>query len=152
MKKVMNWILSVDSIRSSGIFMSIGLLLLRVGVGLMMAFGHGWSKFINYGARSANFADPFGIGTEITLGLVIFAELFCAIALVFGFFSRAVTIPLIINMTMAALVIHGGDPFARKELALMYLASFITIFVIGPGRYSIDGLLTRRKYNIERAE
>ena len=143
MKNLINWITSKDASAKTAVPASIGLLALRIGVGAMMAFGHGWGKLTAYGEMSAEFVDPFGFGASFTLGLVVFAEFFCTIALILGFFTRAAVIPLIINMTVAALLIHADDPFSTKEPALMYLTPFIAILFTGPGRYSLDRLLSR---------
>jgi putative oxidoreductase len=123
----------------------LALLLLRVWFGLLIAFGHGWGKLTTFSERADSFADPLGVGSPVSLGLTIFAEFFCSLALALGLISRAVVIPLIITMAIAALVIHSDDPFARKELALLYLGAFLTIFITGPGKYSIDGALAGRQ-------
>jgi len=41
-------------------------------------------------------------------------------------------------MAVAAFIAHGADPFAKKEMALLYLVGFLTVALMGPGRYSID--------------
>jgi putative oxidoreductase len=46
-------------------------------------------------------------------------------------------------MCIALFVIHAGDPLDVKELSLMYLAIFALLFITGPGRFSIDGILKR---------
>ncbi|UCC79552.1 MAG: DoxX family protein [Candidatus Zixiibacteriota bacterium] len=145
MTRFWDWILSRNIIAGGGTLTSIGLLVLRVTVGLMMAFGHGLGKLVSYGVRAANFPDPFGIGSPVSLGMVVFAEFFCSLALVLGFLTRSAAIPLIIAMLVAAFVIHGDDPFGRKELALMYLASFVVILIAGPGKYSLDRLFSRKQ-------
>lgn len=122
---------------------SFGLLLLRVGVGAMMALRHGWPKFQSYGERAASFADPFGIGGEISLGLVVFAELVCAGLLVIGLATRAAVIPLIVTMGVAVFLIHWEDPLAKKEMAIIYLAPYLALLFTGPGRFSVDGALRR---------
>ena len=33
---------------------------------------------------------------------------------------------------------HGADPFQKKELALLYLLMSAVIFLLGPGRFSLD--------------
>jgi putative oxidoreductase len=41
-------------------------------------------------------------------------------------------------MLVAAFVVHGGDPWRDKELAIMYFVIYLVILVAGPGRFSID--------------
>lgn len=41
-------------------------------------------------------------------------------------------------------VIHGADPFAVKELALVYLAIFVLMYIAGPGNYSVDRLIAKK--------
>ena len=38
----------------------------------------------------------------------------------------------------------GGDPFAARELALVYLVVFVLMYVAGPGRYAADTLIAQR--------
>jgi putative oxidoreductase len=140
--KLFHWILSRETINKTGPAASLGLLLLRTGVGLIMAFGHGWGKLLSYGERSAGFPDPLGIGSPLSLGLTIIAEFFCSIAIVLGVFTRGAVIPLIITMLVAVLVVHGADPWSKKELGLLFLVPYITLLFSGPGKYSLDRLFS----------
>jgi putative oxidoreductase len=144
MRGFFNWLISRDYGVEMGSSKSLGLLVLRVGVGLMMAFGHGWGKLLGFGERAAQFADPFGFGSEFTMGFAVLAEFFCSLAIVLGLFTRAAVIPLIITMLTAGLLIHADDPWQRKEMAFMYLVPLVTLLFTGPGRYSIDRLMGRR--------
>jgi len=130
---------------SNTVVASVGLLVLRVWVGLSMAFGHGLGKLTTFSERAVEFADPLGVGSQISLGLTVTAEFFCALALALGVLTRGVVVPLVINMAVAGFVIHSADPFRRKELALIYLAIFVTLLITGPGKYSIDGLFSKRQ-------
>lgn len=124
----------------------VALLLLRVGAAVML-LTHGWSKITNYSERLNNFSDPIGLGPSLSLQLVIFAEVFCAIFLILGFMSRLFLIPLIINMAVIAFISHGDDPFNRQELPLLYLLVFVVLMLMGPGKISLDGqILKRRRY------
>ena len=123
----------------SGSLASFGLLVLRVAICAMM-LTHGLYKFSHFSDMSQQF-DPIGIGGALSLSLVIFAEVFCSIALLLGLFTRLAAIPLIFAMCVAILVYNAGQSFAAKELALLYLTFYIVLFIIGPGRYSIDWLL-----------
>ncbi len=129
---------------TSEIRVSIGLLLLRLGFGLTMAFSHGIPKLMGYAEKREGFPDPLGVGNETSLVLVIFAEVFCSFLLVLGFLSRAATIPLIICMMVAVWVIHGGDPFIRKELGLMYTYVYLVLLMLGPGKYSLDAKIAEK--------
>ncbi len=143
MNRFLDWILSRKTIGQTTMAGSLALLLLRVWIGLMMAFGHGWGKLIGFGEKAANFADPYGFGNTVSMGLAVFAEFFCSLAVILGLFTRATVIPLIITMLTAALIIHGGDPWGRKEMAILYLAPFVTLLVSGPGKYSLDRLFMK---------
>ena len=118
---------------------SLGILALRVSTCAMM-LTHGFNKLSQFSSLSQNF-NPIGIGGTLSLSLVIFAEVFCSIAVMLGLFTRLAAIPLVIAMCVAILVTHAGHAFAAKELALLYLTFFVAILVIGPGKYSIDRLL-----------
>ena len=125
----------------SGAFASFGLLTLRIAISAMM-LTHGLHKLTHFSTMSQQF-DPIGLGGALSLSLVIFAEVFCSIGIIFGLFTRLSVIPLIVAMCVAIFVTHAGQSFAAKELALLYLTSYIVIFITGPGRFSIDRLLWR---------
>ena len=124
----------------------IALLILRVGAAAML-LTHGWAKITNFSERLNNFADPIGLGPALSLQLVIFAEFFCSIFLILGFMSRIILIPIIINMAVIAFIVHADDPFSRQELPLLFLITFVVLFLTGPGRLSIDGqIIKKRRY------
>ena len=125
--------------------LSLGLLVLRVGFGGMMLFGHGWGKLVGFGEKAAMFPDLLGIGGPANLALVVFAEFFCSIALILGLATRLAAVPLIVTMAVAVFVVHANDPWHGKEMAVMYLVPFLTLFVTGGGRLSLDAMLWDRK-------
>ncbi|MEK9657328.1 MAG: DoxX family protein [bacterium] len=116
--------------------MNFGMTVLRVSMGLTMLFGHGVPKLFSYSFIATKFPDPFFIGAPLSLGLVIFAEFFCSILLIFGTALRLALIPLIVTMATAVFLIHGADPFAKKELALLYLCGYCSLFVGGGGCFA----------------
>jgi len=123
---------------------NIGLLLLRLFFGGIMFFQHGIPKFMKLiDGAPYKFADVFGLGTGLSLGLAVFSEVLCGLLLVVGLFTRWASLPLIATMLIAAFLIHGSDSFGDKELAILYLIAYLCVFLLGPGKYSID-------YRIER--
>ncbi len=120
------------------------LLILRIVFGGFMLYGHGWRKLMKFFSDDPiKFANPFGLGAEASLGLTVFAEVLCAFLILIGFKSKWASIPLIITMIVAAFMIHGADPFGKKEMALIYLAGYVVIALLGSGKFSIDHLLKR---------
>ena len=121
---------------------SFGLLVLRLGAGILMA-NHGYTKFTHYNEMSAKFETFLGMSPAISLGLVIFAELFCAILIAIGLFTRFACIPLIISTTYALWKAHNWDVFATGELITLFLIAFVTILFTGPGKASIDNMISK---------
>lgn len=130
---------------------NLGLLVLRVAFGSCMLFGHGWDKLMNFSVKSSQFPDLLGIGGSASLALATFAEFFCSLAVILGLATRLSAVPLMVTMAVAVFIAHGGDPFERKELALLYLSGFTAIFFLGAGGLSFDamtggnGFLRRRR-------
>jgi len=123
----------------------VGLLLLRLAFGSMMIYGHGWGKLMRFFADDPiKFSDPIGVGVLPSLVLAVFAEVVCSFLVSIGWLTRWAVIPLAITMFVASFISHGGDPFSRMEKPLMYLVVFIAIFLLGPGKYSVDGLLKKK--------
>lgn len=120
--------------------LSVVALLLRLMAGGAM-LSHGIPKLLAFGSLSANFPDPLGLGSFISLMLSVGAEVGCSLLLIFGLFTRLALLPLFFTMLMAFFVIHATDPFAIKELAMMYMAIYIAIFTLGAGRFSLDNII-----------
>lgn len=124
---------------------SVGLLLVRITFGGFMLFGHGWGKLMSFGDTATQFPDPLGIGNELSMASAIFCEVVCSALVVLGLATRVAVLPLVFTMVVAAFVVHGGDPFATKELALVYLSGFALLFFTGPGCFSVDTMFFHRK-------
>jgi putative oxidoreductase len=122
--------------------LSFGLLLFRVGTGLLM-IPHGYNKLINFETYSKDFTNFLGLGPAISLSLVIGAEFFCSIFLCIGLFTRVALIPLIITMLVALINAHHGDILGKGGSAFQFLISYILLLLSGPGRFSLDRTLFR---------
>ncbi|WP_430967371.1 DoxX family protein [Spongiimicrobium sp. 2-473A-2-J] len=121
-----------------------GIGLLRIGFGVMLAIVHGWPTVKGFFAGVTEYPDPLGLGSRITMGLMGFAEFFCAMLVALGLFTRITLIPLIIGFLVAVFVFHGNDPFDVKERAFHYLIVFVVLFITGPGSYVITNLFKRK--------
>jgi len=116
-------------------------LLLRLTFGLIICINHGFPKLMHFSNQQAIFFDPFHIGHRWSLILVLFAEIFCSLLLVLGLFTRVAALVLVINMAVAVFLFHKGQSLALHEPPLLYLTAFFSILLVGPGRFSVDGLM-----------
>ncbi len=124
---------ALDAIWSS----HIAIFILRVFSCLFM-LTHGFPKIMKVLNGDMSFGDPVGLGAGVSLILSAFAEGICSLFVLLGWKSRLATLPLIINMAVAVIFAHAGDPFAHKEKALLFLLIFVVLFITGPGKYSLD--------------
>lgn len=118
-------------------------LVLRLLFGGMFIY-HGWPKLTGYSKMVEMFGDPVGLGSELSVILVIFAEFFCGIFILLGFLTRFSVIPVFITMLVAYFVAHGQDEFTIKMLPFVYLFLCVVIFILGSGRYSADAVLFKK--------
>lgn len=121
---------------------SVGLLLLRLGIGILLAH-HGYGKFEHYNEMKPSFMSILGLSPSITLALVIFSELFCSVLVILGLFTRIACIPIIIMFLVIIFKIGHADFFAKDELPSAYIIPFIALLFTGPGKGSIDNMISR---------
>ena len=113
-------------------------LILRIAFGGFM-LTHGIPKLMKlFAGGEIQFADPIGLGATASLVLTVFAEVVCAALILVGYKTKWATYPLIITMLVAAFVVHGDDPFGKKEFALLYAVGYLAISLLGAGKYSVD--------------
>lgn len=141
---------------------SLGILFLRVAIGLMMLIGHGWGKVANFGKIKDGFPVPdffplSYMSPPVSLMATIGAEVVVAGLIVLGVMTRLSAFVLGFTMVVAAFHVQAALPFfygppdalKAKELAVMYLIPCIAILLTGAGSYSVDAALVqegRRKF------
>jgi putative oxidoreductase len=129
--------------------MDIGLLILRAVPGLLLFLAHGWTKMTRIPEIFESFPDPVGVGSPLSAGLAIFAEVVCALLVVIGLFTRLAAVPIVILLLVAAFIVHADDPWGKKEFALIYGVPFLVLIFTGAGKYSFDSLIYDGKKSTE---
>ena len=129
-----------QSFKGKGV--SVLILALRVFFGVLF-FVHGMDKMMNFEQLSRHFPSVLGFGSYMSLMLAIFCEFCCSIFLIAGLMQRIILIPMIISMGVAFFDVHDAI-LPEGELALIYMVAFFILFLVGPGRYSLDYLIDRR--------
>jgi len=122
----------------------LAIAILRIGTAAIM-LTHGIPKLMRILEGDMDFRDPIGLGPEISLIMITFAEFFCALLVLIGLGTRIAAIPLIIGMCIVYFVVHGDDPFSQSEKSLLFLFLFSILFLTGGGRYSLDNKLFKKR-------
>lgn len=128
------------STKYSAAAVSTAMLLLRLSVGILMLM-HGYDKLIHFAAKQNTFMNFLGIGSTMSLALVVFAEFFCSLFLILGLFTRLATIPLIITACVIIFKVNNGHIFKDFENAPLYLTGYLVLLLLGPGRVSVDSMI-----------
>lgn len=135
------------STKSNPLIIDIVLLVIRIFVGFAM-LSHGFPKLQQlYAGGEIQFYDFLGMGPKFSLILAVFAEFVCSIFIILGLFTRIAVFFLVITMAVAGLFVHGEDPFSKRETSLLYLSIYLIIFAFGPGKYSVDAMISKRREN-----
>lgn len=123
---------------------SFGLLCFRLAVG---------AAFVLHGLQKTPDAMTW-LGTEsgippLMQAAAAYAELVGGAALMLGFLTPIASLFIMGTMIGAMVIVHipAGHPFVSMgssyELAMIYLMAAVMFFMVGPGYYSVDGLLMR---------
>lgn len=122
---------------------NLGKLILRVGFGTYM-FTHALGKIQGFSMMSERFFNFLNLGSKTSLTLAIFGEGFCALLVIMGLFTRIATVPLVIVMLVAIFKVHGVDTFKGIEMPVMYITAFLSVALLGPGKYSVDAMIKHK--------
>lgn len=118
-------------------------LLLRLVFGGMFIF-FGFGKITGYNDILPMFEGYFGMSSKMSFNLVVFAEFGCGILVALGLFTRVAVIPIFITMVVAFFVAHADDPFTVKHSSFEFMLLSVVIFVLGSGKYAVDGILFKK--------
>ena len=129
----------------------VGLLLLRVGVGVSLCVAHGWDKLMGGPEKWAKVGaagmSTFGIDQGLqAFGLIAsLSESIFALMVAVGLLTRsAATLAALTMFTAMAMHIDNGDSFGKISHPLELGVVFAAIALMGPGRLSLDYLIKRR--------
>jgi len=113
----------------------------RVFIGLLF-FQHGAQKLFGwFGGEAAELFSLMGVA-----GLI---EFFGGLLIAIGLLTQIVALVGIIEMAVAYLMVHfpqGIVPIMNGgELALLYFAAFLVIFVYGARKFGVDNLIFKKR-------
>lgn len=127
-------------------FEDVGLLLARILMPILFITA-GWGKITGY-AGTQQYMEAMGV-PGFMLPLVILLEFGGGLAILFGFLTRCTALFTAGFTILTAFLFHSN--FAEGVNQLMFMKNlsiaggFLVLGLVGPGAYSIDRLISKRK-------
>jgi putative oxidoreductase len=123
---------------------NVGLLILRVFAGLALALAHGMGKI----PPSEGFIGMIGgmgfPAPALFAWLAAIAEFGGGLLIAIGLLTRPAAVFVAAHFVIVSFVVHAGDTFGDRELALFFLVTAIFLALAGAGRYSADAAIRGR--------
>jgi len=144
------FLLKVRELLNMELWIDIGILLIRIVVGLAF-IGHGAQKlfglFGGHGLEgTGGFFESIGIKPGKTMALLAGGSEFVGgLLFLLGFLTPIASLLIIITMIVAISKVHAANGFWAAsngyELNLLYIVTVLAVAFIGAGAYSLDAFI-----------
>ena len=139
-------------IEQSRVANDVGLLILRLAVAAVF-IAHGWGDVFEAGVSTniQNYRDAGIPLPALAAPYTAYIQLVGGIVFVFGALTRPLSAGFIVVMAGALLFVHRGEPLVMQPdgsgagFAFIMCAASIALLLLGPGRLSIDNLISERR-------
>lgn len=117
----------------------IGLLLLRLFLGINLFLRHGLEKILHFSSMSHHFPDPIHIGSYWSFLYALLADAICSVLVAVGLGTRVAAVIIAVNIGVAFTLVQRY-PFASSqgEMMLLYIGGFLALIFTGSGAYSVN--------------
>ncbi|MGH3568633.1 MAG: DoxX family protein [Pseudonocardia sp.] len=135
----------------SRVLTDVALLVLRLAVAAVF-IAHGWGDVFEAGVATniQNYQDAGIPLAAVSAPFTAYIQLLGGILFVFGALTRPISVGFVIVMAGALFFVHPGESLVMGQdgsgsgFAFMMGAASLALLLAGPGRFSIDHLLTQR--------
>ncbi len=128
---------------------SLGLLVLRLAIGMMMIH-HGQDKLADPQGFANNYVIPLHLPFPLLMAHAAgYAEIFGSWLLIFGLLTPLGALALTGTMAVAAYhhILTSGLNIYVLELVVLYLGGSLALLLLGPGRFSFDAGIAKELLN-----
>lgn len=125
-------------------YFHLTMLLFRVLVSLELMTVHGLKK-IGIGVNVAEIVpNPLHLRDAFNNGFAIGANIIAPVFIMLGLLTRITILPVLAVTLTGYFVLHWNDALLVKDVPFIYSIVFMLIWVLGPGKYSLDYLVNRK--------
>jgi putative oxidoreductase len=110
-----------------------------------MILVHGLKKLGLTGGDAEVVPNPLHLPEAFNQLFATAANLVFPLFVIVGLFTRIAILPIIAVPLTGYFIVHGHDPLLVRDVPFMYSLSYLLVLLLGPGKYSIDYLITRPK-------
>ena len=139
---------SLFAVNRNSLGTNLGLFFIRVAFGLSLFLKHGVEKITGFNRMAQDFPDPFHIGARLSLSVATVSDVVAAVLVIVGLAARPSAFFIVCNILVAWLFFHHamffGEQSDHGEVCVLYICAFSAVVMCGPGRYSIDALLSSK--------
>lgn len=144
-------------LRSTGYsYPNMGRLFLRLFAGIML-LQFGLRQIASYDVAKDLFPAVLGMSSEWSMILMLSVEVVCSLFIMIGLCTRIMCIPPFVAMIVAEVylrthhvVLNMCMPWQQQNyLPMMFMGIFFFLFLAGPGKISIDYMLSLRIIHAE---
>ncbi|MDA9357020.1 DoxX family protein [Flavobacteriaceae bacterium] len=117
------------------------LLIVRLVFAGLMIINHGFKYLLQlwpFNDISVGSKTLFGLSAFLTAILYFIGEFLAPLFVLIGYNSKVSSLVCMFTMILAIILKHSNEPFTGGEMALLYLTGFLVIFLMGPGKYSVN--------------
>jgi putative oxidoreductase len=119
----------------------VALVLVRIVTGALLVW-HGASKvFDGFGPLMDTLATRGWPAPALQAVMASYIEFAGGVLLIVGLFTRPTALAVMVLFTIITFVFHADDPFKVQEKAFLFLLLGTYLFLVGPGKFSIDSRL-----------
>lgn len=117
----------------------LGLLVLRLFLGINLFFRHGVEKITRFSQMSSHFPNPLHIGSHPSLIYALISDAICSLLVALGLGTRVAAFIVFVNISVVFYFVDHHSFFGgHGELLLLYIGGFLALVCTGGGRFSLD--------------
>lgn len=130
---------------------NMGRLFMRLFIGIML-MQFALRQLADYNVASTLFPAVLGMDSATSLIVIVVIEILCSLFIMFGFCTRIMCVPPFLAMLVAEIYLRSHPsltadlmPWQQQNyLPVMFMGIYFFLFLVGPGKISIDYMLSLR--------